>query len=40
MGWLVGITNSMDIDLGEIQELVIGRPDVLRFMGSQKVRHD
>ena len=25
MRWLVGITNSTDTDLGEIQELVIGR---------------
>ena len=39
MRWLDGITDSMDMSLSELRELVMDR-DVLWFMGLQSVGHD
>ena len=41
MRWLDGITDSMDMSLGKLRELVMAeRPGVMQSMGSQRFGHD
>ena len=37
---LDGITDSMDVNFSKLQEMVIGKPDMLQSMGWQRVGHN
>ena len=40
MRWVDGITDSMDMSLSKLRELVMGRPGVLQSTVSQRIGHD